>query len=123
MIRGIERRKIFWNKRDRSDFLDRLADLLPETELADSNNYAYCGHSALTVGTKHPWQDVDYAVSYFGKTRNRALRGYCSYPESGLNQGRWNALTRHLGLSVPIIGYSVERGEIIARENGYRLAV
>jgi putative transposase len=32
MIRGIERRKIFWNNRDRSDFLDRLADLLPETE-------------------------------------------------------------------------------------------
>ena len=28
---------------------------------------------------------------------------------------------RHLGISVPGVGYSVERGEIIARENDYRL--
>ncbi len=32
MIRGIERRKIFINKRDREDFLERLAKLLPQTE-------------------------------------------------------------------------------------------
>ena len=31
MIRGIERRKIFWNDQDREDFLDRLSRLLPET--------------------------------------------------------------------------------------------
>ncbi len=31
MIRGIERRKIFWNRKDREDFLDRLGKLLPET--------------------------------------------------------------------------------------------
>jgi hypothetical protein len=30
-------------------------------------------------------------------------------------------LARRLGLSVPGIGYSVERGEIIARESGYQL--
>ncbi len=34
MIRGIERRKIFINDRDRGDFLDRLAKLLPETQTA-----------------------------------------------------------------------------------------
>jgi len=34
MIRGIERRKIFRNNRDRKDFLDRLAKLLPLTETA-----------------------------------------------------------------------------------------
>jgi putative transposase len=32
MIRGIERRKIFWNNRDREDFLERLGTLLTETE-------------------------------------------------------------------------------------------
>ena len=32
MIRGIERRKIFWNDEDRRDFLDGLSTLLPETE-------------------------------------------------------------------------------------------
>jgi len=32
MIRGIERRKIFRNNKDREDFLDRLSTLLPKTE-------------------------------------------------------------------------------------------
>ena len=32
MIRGIERRNIFWNDRDRNDLLERLASLLPETK-------------------------------------------------------------------------------------------
>ena len=34
MIRGIERRNIFLNKRDREDFLGRLSKLLPQTETA-----------------------------------------------------------------------------------------
>ena len=31
MIRGIERRKIFRNNKDRNDMMDRLTDLLPAT--------------------------------------------------------------------------------------------
>ena len=31
MIRGIERRKIFRENRDRDDFLERLSDILPAT--------------------------------------------------------------------------------------------
>ena len=34
MIRGIERRKIFLNDRDREDFLERLSKLLPQSETA-----------------------------------------------------------------------------------------
>ncbi|MFC1886825.1 transposase [Thermodesulfobacteriota bacterium] len=34
MIRGIERRNIFKNNKDREDFLNRLSNLLPETETA-----------------------------------------------------------------------------------------
>jgi len=34
MIRGIERRKIFVNDRDRKDFLERLSKLLPQSETA-----------------------------------------------------------------------------------------
>jgi len=34
MIRGIERRKIFFNDRDREDFLERLSTLLPQTQTA-----------------------------------------------------------------------------------------
>lgn len=34
MIRGIERRKIFTDDKDREDMLDRLAKLLSETQTA-----------------------------------------------------------------------------------------
>ena len=34
MIRGIEGRRIFLSTKDREDFLDRLAKLLPETKTA-----------------------------------------------------------------------------------------
>ena len=34
MIRGIKRRKIFVNDRDREDFVERLSKLLPQTETA-----------------------------------------------------------------------------------------
>ena len=34
MIRGIERRKIFLNRKDYEDFIERLAMLLPETKTA-----------------------------------------------------------------------------------------
>ncbi len=34
IIRGIERRKIFRDNKDRDDMIDRLADLLPATNTA-----------------------------------------------------------------------------------------
>lgn len=34
MIRGVERRKIFRDNKDRENFLERLAKLLPETQMA-----------------------------------------------------------------------------------------
>ncbi len=79
MIRGIERRKIFRNKKDREDFLDRLSKLLPKTE-------TLC--HALAVR------------------------------ELGISL---TELAKRLGISVAGVGYSVERGEIIARENEYQL--
>ena len=34
IVRGIERRKIFWDEEDRKDFVERLEDLLPESGTA-----------------------------------------------------------------------------------------
>jgi len=177
MIRGIERRKIFRNEKDREDFLDRLSMLLPETEtscyawallsnhahflfrtgniplatlmrrlltgyavsfnrrhkrhgqlfqnryksivcqedvylrelvryihlnpiragivgtLRELNKYAYSGQSVLMETKKRPWQDVDYVLSYFGDTLQRARKEYFSYVEAGLDQGRRKELT------------------------------
>ena len=177
MIRGIERRKIFINDRDRKDFLDRLAKLLPATETAcygwvfmpnhahflfrtglaplskvmrrlltgyavsfnrhhkrhghlfqnryksivcqedaylkelvryihlnpvragivrglkELNNYLYCGHSSVIGKHKRPWQDVDYVLSYFGRTAKSARKAYINYVEGGIGQGRRGDLT------------------------------
>ena len=177
MIRGIERRNIFKNDRDRDDLLGRLECLLPETrtscyawvlmpnhthflfrtgdvplatvmrrlltgyvvsfnrrhkrhgyllqnryksivcqediylrelvryihlnpvragmvsELAELDQYAYCGHRALVGKKKTPWQDVDYVLGFFGKSRLIARRSYRSYVKAGFGQGRRNELT------------------------------
>jgi len=47
----------------------------------------------------------------FGKTRRGDIGAYLSYVEGGL----------HLGMSVPAIGYAVERGKAIAQNNNYQL--
>ena len=177
MIRGIERRKIFRNDKDREDFLDRLSTLLPKAEtscyawallanhahflfrtgkiplatlmrrlltgyavsfnrrhkrhgqlfqnryksivcqedvylrelvryihlnpiragivrtLSELNKYAYSGHSVLMGKKKHPWQDADYVLSYFGDTSRRGRKDYYSYVEAGFDQGRIKELT------------------------------
>ncbi len=177
MIRGIEGRKIFLDNKDREDFLDRLSNLLPETEtlcyawaflpnhahflfrtgpiplatlmrrlltgyvvsfnrrhkrrghlfqnryksivcqeeiylrelvryihlnpirarivhsLPELNRYAYSGHSTLMGRRIRPWQDVEYVLSYFGKTPGRAKKAYYSYVEAGIEQGRRKELT------------------------------
>ena len=177
MIKGIERRKIFRNDKDREDFLDRLSTLLPQTEtscyawvflpnhahflfrtgkislatlmrrlltgyavsfnirhkrhgqlfqnryksivcqedvylrelvryihlnpiragivhnLSELNKYAYSGHSVLMGRKKRPWQDLDYVLSYFGDTVQRARKDYFSYVKAAFDQGRRNELT------------------------------
>jgi chromosomal replication initiation ATPase DnaA len=53
------------------------------------------------------------------KVKARSLLCFWTVRELGITL---TELARHLVMSVPGIGYSVERGEIIARENDYRLA-
>ena len=52
------------------------------------------------------------------KVRARSLVCFWAVRDLGLSL---TELAGYFGLSVPGVGYSVERGEIIARENGYRL--
>jgi REP element-mobilizing transposase RayT len=61
--------------------------------LSELNEYAYSGHRALIGREKCTWQDVDYVLSYFGDTRERARKEYSSYLEAGLDQGRKEELT------------------------------
>jgi hypothetical protein len=52
------------------------------------------------------------------RVRARSLFCFWAVRELGISL---TDLARRLGISVPGVGYSVERGEIIARENNYRL--
>ena len=52
------------------------------------------------------------------KVKARSLFGFWAARELGISL---TELARRLGSSVPGVGYSVERGETIARENDYRL--
>jgi len=53
MIRGIERRNIFRNKKDREDFLERLAKLLPETGTACYGWVFLSNHAHFLFKTGH----------------------------------------------------------------------
>jgi REP element-mobilizing transposase RayT len=52
------------------------------------------------------------------KVKARSLFCYWSSRELGVSLSE---LSRHLGISIPGVCYSVERGEMIARENDYQL--
>ena len=172
MIRGIERRKIFRNNKDREDFIERLEILCPgkhtncyawafipnhahflfrtgseplsrlmkrlltgyvigfnhrhgrsgqlfqnryksiicqeETYLRELvryihlnpvragmvqtvdelKRYKYCGHSSLMGKAKRQWQDTDYVLGYFGKSKTEARKKYESFVKEGVTQGR-----------------------------------
>ena len=62
-------------------------------DLDKLRHYQYCGHSALMGKTERKWQDTDYVLAYFGKTKRQARKGYESFVEKGLSQGRRQELT------------------------------
>ena len=113
MIRGIERRKIFLNQKDCEDFIQRLAMLLPAMKTAC---YAWVlqpnhAHFLFHTGT------VPLArLMGKGKGPQRSL--LWAVREAGIPL---RTMARRLGISSPAVGYVVERGEAIARENHYEL--
>ena len=52
--------------------------------------------------------------------RVKARSLFCHWAVSDLGVSL-TELARRIGISVPAIGYSVQRGEIIAKENGFQL--
>ena len=53
------------------------------------------------------------------KVKARSLLCFWAVREPGMSL---TDLARHLGISIPGVGYAVERGEAIARDNNYQLA-
>ena len=93
------------------------------SDLSGLNKYPYCGHSALSGSVERKWQDAD-SDEVFTKGRQdrkvkaRSLLCFWAVRELGMSL---TELAREFEMSVAGIGYAVERGETIARENQYRL--
>ena len=67
------------------------AKLVRELKALDKNPYS--GHSAMLGSVKRDWQQVDYVLGFFGKTKSAARRAYRHFVEKGVSQGRRHELT------------------------------
>lgn len=56
-------------------------------DLKDLDRYPWCGHSVLMGRRKHPWQERDYVLSWFGKTEGEARKEYKAYVREGVLEG------------------------------------
>jgi REP element-mobilizing transposase RayT len=57
------------------------------------DKYPYSGHSAVLGSVTRDWQQVDYVLGFFGKTKSAARRAYRHFVEKGISQGRRHDLT------------------------------
>jgi len=67
------------------------AELIGELKTLDK--YPYSGHSAVLGTVKRDWQQVDYMLGFFGKTKSAARSAYRHFVEKGVAQGRRHELT------------------------------
>ena len=78
------------------------------------------GKVAKKVGKIFKMEPRDFLSKGKQPLRVKARSLYCFWAANELGISL-RELSRQLGLSPPAVGYAVERGEVIARENGYRL--
>ena len=57
------------------------------------DRYPMSGHRTLIGKARHPWMDVDHALSEFGTTRRKAINEYRRFMQEGQNQGHLPELT------------------------------
>ena len=63
------------------------------TTIEQLDRYPWSGHRTLIGKARHPWMDVDHALSEFGTTRRKAVNEYRRFMQDGLGQGRLPELT------------------------------
>ena len=107
IIRGIERRGIFRESKDQDDFLARFEDLIPKTKMACYGWVLIANPDDIFSKRKQP-----------KKVKVRGLLCFWAIRELGISL---TELARHLGISVPPVGYAVERAEAAARDKNYQL--
>ena len=61
--------------------------------LDELKRYTYCGHSSLMGKAERQWQDTDYVLGYFGRSKTEARKEYEAFVKEGVSQGRRKELT------------------------------
>jgi len=56
--------------------------------MSELDRYPWSGHSALMGNKRREWQDIDYVLSWFGKTKNAAIKKYRAYVGDGIEKGK-----------------------------------
>ena len=67
------------------------AKLVEEIKALDK--YPYSGHSVVLGSVRRDWQQVDYVLGFFGKTKSASRRAYRHFVTKGVSQGRRHELT------------------------------
>jgi REP element-mobilizing transposase RayT len=62
------------------------ANLVPDIKSLNTSELS--GHSAILGRHRNDWQDVDGVLRFFGKNVSQARRGYQSFVEKGVGQGK-----------------------------------
>ena len=120
IIRGIERRKIFRDNKDRNDMIDRLADLLPATK---TSCYAWAflsnhAHFLFRSGGQVEREEL-YSKSR-QKVRSEARSVFCYWAVRELGvEGTYMA--KRLKMSQPGVAYAIARGERIVKDNNFQM--
>ncbi|MBM4309922.1 MAG: hypothetical protein FJ119_03100 [Deltaproteobacteria bacterium] len=57
-------------------------------DMRSLDGYRWSGHSAIVGKVVHPWQDTDYVLGWFGKTKPEARRRYREFVLSGIDSGK-----------------------------------
>ena len=86
--------------------------------ITELDRYPWSGHSVLIGHKKREWQDSDYVLSWFGKTKVGARKKYRRYVEDGIEEGNRDdlvggGLIRTLGGWSQVLSHRKGNGKIV----------
>ena len=89
--------------------------------MSELDRYPWSGHSAIMGRKKMEWQDIDYVLSWFGKSKYNARKAYRRYMVEGIKDGRredlvGGGLIRTLGGWSQVISLRQSKDKVLSDE-------
>jgi putative transposase len=86
--------------------------------MTELDRYPWSGHSALMGHKEREWQDVNYVLSWFGKTKAGARKEYRRYVQDGIEGGKRDdlvggGLIRTLGGWSQVLSHRKSNGKVV----------